>query len=373
MLLFADNVVYTVPAVVSESLQRMLEPAVKLARLAGGHCGRQIYEPVRIGGKARHYLQSGSRVVLVYAYRRHKRRIYIELSAVIAYFQYIPGLFFRIVVYGLYRLIVSFERVNTDIFSFRVSVRRQLSAENTACIYAAGAVLYAHVSARHMTVNDKRLSSVVGCPVEPYGKPELVSFPRSLAVKTEIAYARRGSAYIFLSQSRVSYNELSVVKHIMADKRIEKALRLFPVFVVFCVYLRPCYVKAVRIGNVSAAKIFQQLHVVVSGDSHSAACSGHGHNEIESVRVPVSSVTEIAEEYRSSVFRVGVNAAVVLFIAELFEQQFKLRAAAVNIAYDIERSVLVTLVVPELFADYLYIFELLLRVYHIYEAKALVL
>ena len=114
--------------------------------------------------------------------------------------------------------------------------------------------------------------------------------------------------------------------------------------------------QAVRDLHVLAPELSQQLHVVVAGHAEGRAMDDHVPHQPHGVEDAGAAVHQVAEEDRLAAFGmdegpvaperiVAVQAG--LHVPESREQFLQLVAAAVNIADDVERAVLVSLVVPE--------------------------
>ncbi len=115
--------------------------------------------------------------------------------------------------------------------------------------------------------------------------------------------------------------------------------------------------ETVRDPNVPAAELPHQLHVVVAGHAVRRAVGHHPHDEADDIRCLRSAIHEIAEEdglAACGVVRVPVRPTVsgrrrrrLDDVAELLKERAKLVEAAMDVADHVERTVVLTAIVPE--------------------------
>src|SRR5580765_3699663 len=90
-----------------------------------------------------------------------------------------------------------------------------------------------------------------------------------------------------------------------------------------------------------------ELDVMIAGNTESFAGFYHFLYQPDDLRNLRAAIHEIAHKDGPSSFRMVVNAIRIFCIGQLLEQLYKLVIAAVNIADDVERPVLMFQVVPE--------------------------
>jgi hypothetical protein len=124
--------------------------------------------------------------------------------------------------------------------------------------------------------------------------------------------------------------------------------------------------------HVAAAQLAHELHVVIARDSKRVARGDHTHNDSQDVGNARAAIDEIAEKDRLPTRWMRPHALVVL-VAQRPEKLDQLVAAAVNIADDVERTVVGPPVVPEWLACDRHGIDLLGRSKHVQLPKALTL
>jgi hypothetical protein len=114
--------------------------------------------------------------------------------------------------------------------------------------------------------------------------------------------------------------------------------------------------QTVRNLHVLAAKFAEKFHVVVAGHTEGIARGNHVPHKTERIDDSRTTVDEVANEDRLAAFWMGVVDARpararffhrLALVAKLNKQFFQLVAASVHVTDEIERAVLVSLVVPK--------------------------
>src|SRR5260370_14339292 len=96
--------------------------------------------------------------------------------------------------------------------------------------------------------------------------------------------------------------------------------------------------------HILSTELAQELHLVVARHAERRSCLDHVHHQSKHTRYIRSAIDEISEEHDLPALRVP---AVRLLVAELVEQCFELRPAAMDLTDHVERAVLILAVVPE--------------------------
>lgn len=203
-------------------------------------------------------------------------------------------------------------------------------------------------------------AAVLGCPVPADREAELVGLAGRLAIKREVADLSGTATLHLLLQPGVRDDQLAVVVHVVADQRVQEAhyLACRSVAALLRKRLELCErsVEPMRDRDVTAAELADQLDVVVA--RHTVRGSGIDHIADQPNRVedPGPAVDQVADEHRGATFRVGIDRASLWEVpypplrepvAELGQEAFDFLAAAVDVADDVERPVLVGAVVPQ--------------------------
>ena len=103
--------------------------------------------------------------------------------------------------------------------------------------------------------------------------------------------------------------------------------------------------------HVAAAQRAQQLVLVVTGDAEGVTGADHPHDEPQHTGCVGAAVDEVPDEHRPPLGMPRADRSAVLVagdrVAEFGEQRLQLRAAAVDVADDVERPGLVPQVVVQ--------------------------
>ncbi len=105
---------------------------------------------------------------------------------------------------------------------FRVSQRRQSSAEDAAGVDVDSSVQPFGFRNRRMAVDDHRRAPVFGRPVTTHRQTEFVSLTSRFAVQSEVAdLAGAASLHLFFHPG-VGNDQFAVIQYVVTDKTIQK-------------------------------------------------------------------------------------------------------------------------------------------------------
>jgi hypothetical protein len=124
--------------------------------------------------------------------------------------------------------------------------------------------------------------------------------------------------------------------------------------------------------HIATAQLAHKLHVVIARDSERVAGSNHAHNESQDLGNARAAIDQIAEKDRLPTRWMQPHALVV-HVAQRPQKLDQLVAATMNVADDVEWSVVCLPVVPEWLARDRYGIDLLGRSKHVQLPKALTL
>ena len=204
-----------------------------------------------------------------------------------------------------------------------------------------------------MPVDDHSAPAVVSGPVQADGKPELVGLAGRVSVERELAHpARRASGVLGLHPS-VCHNKLAVVKHKVADQPVDELREPLTELRRLAVKLLDGLSEPVRELYVLAAELAKQLGLMVTGNAERGATLDHAHDQSKDVWRVRAAVHEIAKEHSAPPLgRRDADPYLAVFGAPYLITQTPKKlnqfvVAAVNVADDVERALLVFLVGPE--------------------------
>ena len=198
VLLFADDL-WRRPDVDSRRMLRRDVPASPgcLARLGRRHRGRQVDQPLRIGGEAAHHFQRGDGVLFAdrdvvvqpsgddplarsrLRYRARRRAACCAVSA---------GACSSAGKKWLGRLVVSLLRRHGNEFLLGITQRGQLAAKDAAGVDVDRAIQPFGFGHGRVAVHDHRLAAIFRGPVVAHRQTELVGFAGCFAEQREVAH-----------------------------------------------------------------------------------------------------------------------------------------------------------------------------------------
>ena len=230
VLLFADDLRGTLAAVVGERLGGVFQQPRLAARLARRHRGRQVDQPLRVGGEPAHHLQGrrgvglpdrdvapqpgrddplaqhvvGVEHVVVSLLRRERR-----------------GLLF-VGQEGPGRLAVGPRGRDRDELLLRVAQGGELAAEDAAGVDVDRAVEPLRLGDRRVAVDDHRRAPVFRRPVVAHRQAELVGLAGRLAVQGEVPHLARAPPLHLRLHPGVGDDQLAVVEDVVAHQAVEE-------------------------------------------------------------------------------------------------------------------------------------------------------
>ena len=220
---------------------------------------------------------------------------------------------------------------------------------------------------RRVAVDHHRLAAILRGPVVADRQAELVGLAGGLAVEREVAHLARAAALHLLLHAGVRHHQLAVVEHVMADQAVEELGDLLPELRRLLLELLQRLGQPVRDLHVLAPQLAHQLHVVVAGHAERRSGLDHAHHQPQHVGNLRPAVHQVAEEDRLATLRRMVDAEIrspsrsSTGRSRAAQQLAKLVEAAVDVADDVERAVLVLAVVPQRLALDLAAVDLLRR------------
>ena len=198
-----------------------------------------------------------------------------------------------------------------------------------------------------MPIDDVSKPPILGRPVVAHRKAELVGLPRRLAIRGERSDGGRGATLHLLAHPGVCHRKPTVVEDEVADEAVHELEDLPAELRGLLLELRERLRQSVRHVHVPSPKRPDKLILVIAGNAQRRSRSNHAHDEAEHGGRVRSSVDEVPQEHRPSPLGVSWGRAFVRYlVAELLEQREQLVVAAVDVADDVEGSVIGAAVGP---------------------------
>jgi hypothetical protein len=201
-----------------------------------------------------------------------------------------------------------------------------------------------------VAIDDHGLPTVLRRPVVPDRQAILVRFSRGLTIQAELAYGTGASTLELLPEAGVRHDELAVVEHVVAHQIIDERGDAFAEGSGGRGELIDGFLQTVAELHVLAAQLPEQLGLVVARNAERVTGLYHRHHQAEHLGNLRAPIDQVAEEDRLAPFGVLAHdgsAGFLQRIAQLHEQRGQLHVTTVDVADDVERSVLVAEVVPE--------------------------
>jgi len=145
----------------------------------------------------------------------------------------------------------------------------------------------------------------------------------------------------------VRHDEPAIVQHEVADQAVDPLLDLCAELGRLQRELRQRLAQPVRDLHLTADEGALQLIVVVAGHAERRVGPLHAHRQAQHAGRVRPAVHQIAEQDGFAAGRMARHAVFARDIAKLHQQRLQLGAAAVNVADQVERPVLVAAVGPE--------------------------
>ena len=160
---------------------------------------------------------------------------------------------------------------------------------------------------------------------------------------------------IALLQPGVRDDEIAVIEDVVRDQSVDEAAYVLDELGRLGVELLHGALEPVAERDAPPAEGAVELGLVVAGDAERVAGADHAHDEPQHAGGVGAAIDQVADEHRTSAVGVaGIDGApgVIAYevVAQLGEQLLELEPAAVHVADDVERTVLVAEVVHQLLA-----------------------
>lgn len=351
MLLLADHPLDAGGGVRGERLLRVLQ--VPLPPGGGHRCHgrRQVRHEARVDREPGHHLQRGRGVLLAHG---HAPLVAGLDGATAGHVGEVQRAAFvsarRLGGQRPHRLVPDALGGDVDQFPLGPAQGGELAAEDGAGVEADGVVEPGGGGYRGVAVDHGGAAPVLLGPRVAHGQAEGVGLARGVAVQGVGADPARGAAVVLLGQTRVADHQSAAVEDVVADQRLHE----LPdpgtesgVAFLLALQLLDGLGEAVGGADGAAVQPAAQLVLVVAGDAQGVAGGDHGHHPAQHARGVRAAVDEVADEDGGAALGV-----VSVDVAQLGEEGLQLRAAAVDVADDVERSGEVAQVVVPAPADH---------------------
>ena len=200
-----------------------------------------------------------------------------------------------------------------------------------------------------MAVGDQSRAPVVAGPVVAHGQAEFIGLPGGLAIESEVSDPPRRAPLQALGHPGVGDHEPAVVENEVTDQAVDEGDDPFPELGRLRLHLGQRLGEAVAHLDLTALEGAHEFDVMVAGDAEGGPGVHHRHRRPEDGRCGRASVNEIPEE--DDLPPVGVReSGSDGFVPKTVQQGCKLLVAAVNVADQIEGSVLVPPIRPQTLA-----------------------
>src|ERR1051325_7497139 len=143
------------------------------------------------------------------------------------------------------------------------------------------------------------------------------------------------------------HDETAVVQNVMTDETVDEVSNVFLQLGWLLVQLFERLGETVCDLNVATAQLAHQLRVVISRDGERVARLRHVHDELQHFRNLWTTIDEVAEKDCLASFGMAAFELRRDLVPEVREERVQLVEAAVNVADDVEWSVIEFAVVPE--------------------------
>jgi hypothetical protein len=201
-----------------------------------------------------------------------------------------------------------------------------------------------------VAVDDDGGAPVVVGPRVADREAELVDLAGGVPVEGEAAHRGRRPVVQPFGEPGVGDDATAVVEHGVADEAVDERGDLGAELLGLGVELGEGLGEAVGDLDVAAVERAPELVLVVAGDARRGAVAHHAHDEAEHAGAVGATVDQVADEERLPASWVACGGSVGRdLVAELGEQGDELVGAAVDVADEVEGSVLVATVGPPSF------------------------
>jgi hypothetical protein len=349
VLLLADHLGDAVAPVGGEGLGRVFEDVGTGGGGRRRHGRREVDQPAGVDGEAAHDLERRGRVLCADGDARLEAGVDDALAEHVGGVKQLsrPFRLCRLGTEGLRRFPVGAGGRNRDQLAFGVAQRGELATEHAAGVDADGVVDPLRFGDRGVAVDDDGGAPVVVGPWVADGEAELVGLAGGVPVEGEAADRGRRPVVQPFGEPGVGNDAAPVVDHRMADQAVDELGHLDAELLGLGIELGDGLSEAVGNLDVAAFERAPQLVLVVARDACRGSVSDHAHGEAEHPGAVGAAVDEVADEERLPARGMAGGRAVSCdLVAELGEQGDELVRAPMDVADEVERSVVVATVGP---------------------------
>lgn len=210
-----------------------------------------------------------------------------------------------------------------------------------------------------MTIDDRCGTSVFRGPVVAHGQAELVRLAGRFTIKGKLPDLAGTTSLHFFLRSRMGDNQSAIVKDVVADQAVEELSQLFAEICASLVRQRVNFGHGLRKSmgdlHVFSTQLLEELAVVIARYTERVPRLHHVPDDAQCINDSRATIHQIPDENGASSFGMAVRdmpPRIVtiddrLSIAKCFQQLFQFIAAAVDVADDIERAMLIPPVIPQ--------------------------
>ncbi len=148
----------------------------------------------------------------------------------------------------------------------------------------------------------------------------------------------------------MGHDQTTIVQNVVTDKTVDEISDLFFKLGRLSVELLQRFGEAMSDLDVAAAQFAHQFRIVIARHGERGSRFRHAHDQLQNFRHLWPTIDEVAEKHCFAALRMmRVNRAVSRSdrVAELRQKRMQLVVAAMNVANDVEWSMIVFAIVPE--------------------------
>ncbi len=313
----------------------MLQEALLVGGRGRGHGRREVGQEPGVDGEAAHDFERRRRVLLPHGDAAHVAGLHdaaaldvgqVERPALPA-----PGGFGG---QRLHRLVPDPLGRYVDDLALRPAQRCHLPAEDGPGVQAEGVVHPGRGGHGRVAVDHRGTAAVLLGPRIAHGQAELVGLTGRVPVQRVRTDSPRGAPVVLLGEPRVTDDQLALVQDVVADQSVDELRDLLAelrVLGVLPLQLLHGLGEAVAVLDLAPLEVTAELVLVVAGHTQRVARRDHGHDAAQHPGAVGAAVHEVAHEHGGTAFGVGAP-----LVPQLGEQGVQFRAAAVDVADDVE-------------------------------------